>query len=144
VVLDGRQIDGGEKMKNKKTEKSKAELEKEELEFLEKNSRDLEKSLTGLCLKYNLPYEAPYDDDERKEIIGLAYAAEHAELLKAFPNYPYLPEPEKTSAKLILKFGLNRNLSLKDGPAIQRAIAKVLEKKGSTRSVDPAFYKFKK
>lgn len=130
-------------MMKKKPEKSKAELERESKEFLAKNRRELEKGLTNLCKKYDLPFEAPFSEGEAKEIISQARQGEFAALLKAFPNYLSLSETEKVRAKLIIKFNLSPKLSLRDMGKINEAIERKL-KGASDSSANPELFKFKR
>jgi len=133
-------------MKKKKLpEKSQSELDRESKEFLEKNARELKGALVKYCTEFNLDFEPPFTSEESKEILKVAKQGEFEKLLKTFPNYLSLSESQKMNAKLIVKFNLPRNLSLRDGPAIQKAISEVLKKRGGlSEEVDPALCKFKR
>ena len=130
-------------MRRKKPEKSKAEKDRESKEFVDKNRRELEKGLTDLCKKYDLPFEAPFSEGEAKEIISQARQGEFAALLKAFPNYLSLSESQKMNAKLIVKFDLDPKMSLRDLTKINEAISRKL-KGSSDLSVNPDVFKFKR
>lgn len=132
-------------MRKKKLEKSQSELERESKEFLEKNRKELDDYYIKCCKEHDLPYESPFSSEEGFEILAFMKKKEEEGLLKLFPHFYRLSEWEQLNAKLIIKFSLPRNLSLKDGSAIQKAISGVLKKKGGlSKEVDPALYKFKK
>ena len=92
--------------------------------FYRQVAKDLREGLAKLCVKYNLPFEPPFNDEaEIDEIIKLSREAETKEIEKVFPRYRLLPEAQQLNAKLICKYGLNPKLSLKNFHAIRDAIS---------------------
>jgi hypothetical protein len=143
MVLDGRQINGGKEMRKKKTGKSEAELEKEELEFLEKNSRDLEKSLTDFCKKYDLQFSPPYSNGESNEILSVARRREFEEIEMLFPGFSRYNEDMQINCKLVYKFGLDPKI-VADRQKIMKGITHKLNTGTSDSSVNPDLYRFRK
>ena len=130
-------------MRKKISGKSKTELDRESKESLEKNRLELQKSLTDLCKKYDLPFEPPFSHGEVDQILKAAREGEIGKLLETFPHYLTLSESEKINAKLILKFNLDPKLSLRDSPKIIEAISKKLSSSHSAEA-NSELFKFQK
>lgn len=122
--------------------KTRSEKLAEELATKEGTSQ-FEQRLKEMVVQFDLDYDPPYTPQD--EAIFMDWAPRrYPELLKVYPSWEYLPEMERTNAVLVVKFNLSSKLSLKDSPAIQKAIGEVLEKKGgSSELFDSALFKFR-
>jgi hypothetical protein len=126
------------------TKKEKVVEEAKRKEQAEK----IESRLAEMVAEFDLDYEKPFTLHE--EAIFKDWAPRrYPELLMAYPTWEFLPEMERTLAVIIVKFGLSTKLSLKDGPAIQKALGKKLDSKGSSHSsnaseINPELFKFRK
>jgi hypothetical protein len=128
-------------MKPTKTERLKQEAE---VRVLQKSKREQEDFLAWAVEKFDLDFSPPYLPQEEKILLDY-YPRRWPTLLKVYPTWEYLPEMERTNAVLVIKFNLSIKLSLKDSPAIQKAISETFKKKGeSSELFDPDLHKFKK
>lgn len=115
----------------------------EDKEFLEKNRRELQKALTDLCKKYDLPFEPPFSHEEADQILKVAREGELGKLLETFPQYLTFNGSEKINARLIVKFNLDPKLSLQNLGKIIEAISKKLDSSHSSEA-NPELYRFRK
>lgn len=126
-------------MKLTKTEKRAEEAQREE------QAKKLEERLGEMVAEFDLDYEKPFTPHEEaifKDWAPRRYPA----LLTIYPSWEFLPEMERANAVILVKFGLDTKISLKDGTAVQKALGKKLDSKDSSSSVEanPDLYKFKK
>jgi len=128
-------------MRKTKTEKLAEEAQRKE------QARKLEERLGEMVEQFDLDYEKPFTPHEEaifKDWAPRRYPA----LLTTYPSWEFLPEMERTHAVIIIKFDLDKKLSLKNYPAISKALTKKLEKVPSGSSnvseINTDLFRFRK
>jgi hypothetical protein len=112
--------------------KTRSEKTAEELAAKEQ-ARKLEERLGEMVEQFDLDYDPPYTPHDKAIFMDWA-PRRYPALLTTYPSWEFLPEMERTHAVIIIKFDLSTKLSLKDGPAVQKALGKKLDSKGSSGS----------